>query len=288
MVKVIHLTEQIHTVAVGSLVKRELIHEIIDEDCDCYLPSGALLFRFRKNLLNPIHTALLHDNVIKFAKSASHNRGVASSTAVSLVKKNIYTNPSVMSNIFGYFDRISPSQKTKLKREGKTLPMEARICRFNRDFPNEYIHTLPMINDINNLYKVLIPDKFEIQNTLAESTLFKIADTAFTTVTTNLNFTTAIHVDKGDCVAGFGNLSVIDSGSYDGGETCYPEYGIGINVRKNDILFMDVHTPHGNLPMVDCSAGATRLSIVCYLRTKLVERTAGMTQDEMDVLLAYL
>jgi hypothetical protein len=287
MVKVIRLNKKINDVTLGTKIGREQINVIIDEDCDCYLPCGDLLFRFRKALLNPIHTDLFHDNIIKFARTPTCNRGTVSS-ASNLTPKGVFTNPKIMSNIFGFFDRISPTQKYKLKREGKTLPMEARICRFNRDFPVNYYKTLPMIKDINNLYRILIPDKFDTQNALAESTLFKIADTAFTTVTTNVNFTTAIHVDKGDCVQGFGNLSVIDSGSYDGGETCYPEYGIGINVRKNDVLFMDVHTPHGNLPLISCSPNATRLSVVCYLRTKLVDRTAGMNQQDMDDLLAYL
>ncbi len=283
--KIIHLTENTcNNVELGASITRDMIHTIVDYDCDIYKPDGKLLVRFRKNLLNDSYADLFKDNVIKFAKGTTKNRGVASGS----IKKSMKFNKPTMTNIFGYFDSISPAQKLKLKKQGKVLPLQARICRFNRDFPDKYSNTLPFINDINNIYKILLPDKFATQNALAQSTLFKIDNTAFTTVTTNVNFTTSVHLDKGDYVDGFGNLAVIDSGSYSGAETCFPEYGIGINVRKNDILFMDVHTPHGNLPMVDCSAGATRLSVVCYLRTRLVERTAGMSQDEMDELINYL
>lgn len=268
----------------GSYITTDMIHSVINEDCDCYTHDGVLLFRFRKSILTKANTELFYDNIIQFAMRKTQNRGTAS--AVSGLK-SVFTNPSIMSNIFGYFDRITPSQKVKLRREGVKLPMEVRVCRFNRDYPDKYKHTIPLINEINELYKQLMPIEFDRQNALALSSLFKIGDTAFTTVTTNVNFQTAIHTDKGDCDEGFGNLIVFDEGHYLGGETCFPEYGIGINVRKGDILFMNVHVPHGNLPMRE-SNGAIRLSVVCYLRNKLIQRTAGITQDQMDELLGCL
>jgi hypothetical protein len=56
------------------------------------------------------------------------------------------------------------------------------------------------------------------------------------------------------------------------------QYGIGIDVRQGDILFMDVHEWHGNLPMFPNSKDATRMSIVCYLRTKVWERTRNKSK----------
>jgi hypothetical protein len=37
-------------------------------------------------------------------------------------------------------------------------------------------------------------------------------------------------------------------GDYTGGETCLPQYGVGVDVRSGDVLFMDVHQHHANLP----------------------------------------
>jgi L-rhamnose isomerase len=109
----------------------------------------------------------------------------------------------------------------------------------------------------------------------AKQTYFRIDKTSFTTVTTNVNFQTTIHTDKGDDAEGFGNLVVIENGKYTGGETCFPQYGIGVNVRTGDVLFMDVHQWHGNLPVIKDDPDAKRLSIVCYLRHNVWKNTKG-------------
>jgi hypothetical protein len=100
-------------------------------------------------------------------------------------------------------------------------------------------------------------------------------------VTTNLNFQTTIHTDKGDDSEGFGNLVVIEDGKYSGGETCFPQYGIGVDVRTCDVLLMDVHQAHGNLKMHPETKDAKRLSIVCYLRYNIWKHTKHMTHKQM-------
>jgi hypothetical protein len=96
-----------------------------------------------------------------------------------------------------------------------------------------------------------------------------------------VNFQTTVHTDKGDDEEGFGNLAVIEKGKYTGGETCFPQYGLGVDVRTGDIIYMDVHQPHGNLPINLESKDAERLSIVCYLRKKIWEQTKGKTKKFM-------
>ena len=173
------------------------------------------------------------------------NRGNASGSKTN----NIRTNPKIMTNIFGFFDRWGPSQKVIFRKHNKTPKVSVRECRFNMEYPEEYKKTLPMIKDIDALYAKLIPEKYKLQKKKANQTPFKIANTSFTTVTTNVNYQTTIHKDKGDDVEGFGNLAVIERGNYKGGETCFPQYGVGVDVRMGDVLFMDVHQPHANLPI---------------------------------------
>jgi hypothetical protein len=86
--------------------------------------------------------------------------------------------------------------------------------------------------------------------------------------------------DKGDDDQGYGNLCVIERGKYTGGETCLPQYGIGVDVREGDILLMDVHEWHANLP-IQLEKGAERMSVVCYLRKKLWERTRNKSRAFM-------
>ena len=139
-----------------------------------------------------------------------------------------------------------------------------------------------MIEDIDRLYEKLTPQHYSNQYKKARQTPFKIANTAFTTITTNVNFQTTVHKDKGDDSDGFGNLVVIEKGSYSGGETCFPQYGIGVDVRTNDILFMNVHEWHANLPIKLATKDSVRLSVVCYLRYNIWLRSKGKTKKFME------
>jgi len=54
-----------------------------------------------------------------------------------------------------------------------------------------------------------------------------------------------------------------------------------VDVRMGDVLFMDVHQPHGNLPIKLETPEAKRLSIVCYLRKSIWDQTKGKTKKFM-------
>jgi hypothetical protein len=247
---------------------------IIDYNADVFTVDGHLLLRFRKNALPKTHIDTFYDSVIKFAHNTTANRGTASGSKTM----NISTNPRVMSNIFGYFDRWTPFQKYMFKKKGKYPSIDIRECKFNMDFPELYKKAIPLVEDIDKLYKKLTPDHYQKQKKKANETFFKIGNSSFTTVTTNVNYQTTIHTDKGDDEEGFGNLAVIERGHYTGGETCFPQYGIGVNVRTGDVLFMDVHQLHANLPIKLKTPDAVRLSIVCYLRHKIWENTKNKTR----------
>ena len=253
----------------NKFVSPSMIDFIIKDDADVYTTEGKLLLRFRKGALSKDNAEQFYENVIDFAETPTSNRGSTSGSK----SKNVYDNPKIMSNIIGYFDRFPPNYKISFKKAGVKAPLEVRECRFNRDYPEQFEKLIPLVKEINTLYKKYTPEHFERQNSKAKQTFFKVGDTSFTTITTNVNFRTAIHKDKGDDMEGFGNLAVIEKGAYEGAETCFPQYGIGVDVRTGDIIFMDVHEWHGNLPMKPIDKGAKRLSIVCYLRYKLWFRT---------------
>jgi hypothetical protein len=262
----------------NTYVEKSDIKDVIDDDADVYTEDGKLLLRFRKKVLPQEKTELFYDNVIDFAKHVSSNRGNATGSE----KRNVRENPKVMSNIFGYFDRWSPSQKVIFRKARIKPIVDVRECRFNRDYPEKYKKTIPLIQEIDKMYKKLTPEYYKLQRKKANQTHFKIPGTSFTTITTNINFQTTIHCDKGDDIEGFGNLAVIEHGAYTGGETCFPQYGVGVNVRNGDALFMDVHEPHGNLPINKKTEDTTRLSIVCYLRKNVWLRTQNKTKRMFD------
>lgn len=235
-----------------------------------------LLIRFRKNKLTKSKIEDFYENVIEFAEIETTARGVASGS------KNRITglNPKIKSNVLGYIDKLSVSQKAILKRKGvKILPV--RETRFTRDYPDKYAKVVPLVKEIDEYYEKYAPDYYKKQKQKANQTPFKICGTSFTTVTTNVNFQTAIHKDKGDDEEGFGNLVVIEKGKYSGAETCFPQYGIGVDVRYGDVLYMNVHEWHANLPMKKSGEDAKRLSIVCYLRYNLWDMTKHMSKNTM-------
>jgi len=262
----------------GKTLKSYNVKTIIDYDVDVYSEEdGKLLLRFRKNKLPIKSVEAFYDNVIDFAsKVVTTNRGIASGT---LINEKRYGNP-VHSNIMGYFDKFSPLQKIQIRNY--RLKYMVRECRFNRDHPDKFKKMIPYIQSIDMFYKKLMPDHYIKQRKKANQTCFKIPNTAFTTITTNVNYQTAVHQDKGDDDEGFGNLCVIEHGTYTGGETCFPQYGIGVDVRSGDVLFMDVHKFHGNLPIIKKTEDAVRLSVVCYLRTNVWKNSMHSTKKQCD------
>jgi len=170
-----------------------------------------------------------------------------------------------------------------------------RLTHFARTNFDKYNEGLPFIQHLDTCFKKLIPEAHK--NQLYKANLKKhlrIPKTSFSTITINRNFRTALHRDAGDFKGGFGNLTVIERGKYHGGYTCFPQFGIGVDVRKGDFLAMDVHEWHTNTPIYETAedkayndtledvfkdnsevgtAGIyekyTRLTFVCYLRDKI-------------------
>lgn len=266
-----------------QFVTPSLIDIIINDDADVYTDDNRLLLKFRKGKLSNDKINAFYDNMIDFAQTKTTNRKLTSGLKTKTRSKTAKSikDVSAMTNIVGYFDSLGPSQKAMLKKHGIKLNPAVRETRFNMLYPEKFKKLIPLIREIDTYYEKTVPDRYKKQHRKARQTYFKIADTAFTTVTTNVNYKTTIHTDRGDDSEGFGNLVVIERGKYTGGETCFPQYGVGVNVRTGDVLFMDVHEWHGNLPIHLENKDAVRLSIVCYLRHRLWQKTRGKSKKFM-------
>ena len=193
-------------------------------------------------------------------------------------------NNQVASNPIGFYE------------SGKNFAdLPCRLTHFTRTNFEKYNDGLPFIQHIDKLFQKLIPEAHNKQLTRADTKPhLKIPKTAFSTVTINRNFRTAMHRDAGDFRDGFGNLTVIERGKYHGGYTIFPQYGVAIDLRNNDFVAMDVHQWHCNTPMYETEEDKafnatldyafkdnpevgtvgiyekyTRISFVCYLREKI-------------------
>jgi hypothetical protein len=246
---------------------------VLTDDADVYGPDGRLLLKFRKKVFTPTEINNMYNAIKDFAKNTTTNRGIATA---SVPGTKTGQKVPVASNIMGYFDSWSVSQRAKFKREGIQPPAPCRECRFNKSYPEQWAKCIPMIQTIDRLYSELCPEYHAHQLESANLTPYRIANTAFSTITTNLNFRTAAHTDSGDWPSGFGNLTVITDGeSYTGGYTCFPQYGIAVDCRMGDFVAMDVHQVHGNIPRDNTNGN--RLSIVCYLREGIIKKSAHLT-----------
>ena len=193
-------------------------------------------------------------------------------------------NNQVASNPIGYYEGA---------KNFADLP--CRLTHFTRTNFEKYNEGLKFIQRIDKLFQRLIPEAHHRQLERADTKPhLKIPKTSFSTITINRNFRTALHRDAGDFREGFGNLTVIERGKYHGGYTVFPQFGVGIDLRNNDFVAMDVHQWHSNTPIYETeedkaynetleddyhdnpdvgTAGLykkyTRLSFVCYLREKI-------------------
>jgi len=286
-------------------------YRIIEDDADVYarMPDGSekLLAKFRKNVFPKDLTDLAWNSFYK-AASSSRSRGAA---AGPINLKSPYWKKRKPVKIDGFSTQYLQDGKISKMRVNNLvyssvlgfyertpfMKVPCRLTSYTQTYFKGYKQGLPFIQAIDRQFKELVPESYAKQ--LARSKKqpeFRIDGTSFSSVTINRNFRTALHKDAGDYREGFGNLSVIERGKYHGGETLFPQYGVGFNLRSGDFIAMDVHQWHCNaalyetaedkefnstLPKIyehDVDTGTmgsehsfTRISFVCYLREKLID-----------------
>jgi len=292
----------------GTYFDEKEVDKIYDEDIDVYAEIGGkkqLLAKLRKQVIEP-ETIKTGWEGFWITAAPSRNRGAAAGpidvkgkywskkkpTEVKgwSAKYNVNgsvskmrVNNNVFSSVLGYFES-TPFMK---------LP--CRLTSYTTRYWKYYKHGLPFIYAVDNCFKTLVPERYALQRKAAEEKpLLHIPNTAFSSVTLNRNFRTALHKDGGDFHDGYGNLSVIERGKYHGGYTLMPQFGVGFNIRSGDFIAMDVHQWHCNTELYETeedknfnktlpkihkdntetgTMGAdklfSRVSFVCYLREKL-------------------
>lgn len=280
---------------------------IINFDCDVYKDTGELLLKFRKNVIPKDLCKNALESFREASQKKHENRGAAAGVldrkklpnyVGKLINKSkfrtgfsyssdgrkskIATSNLSKSNIAGYFDIPDRNKK------GKGAP--CRLTAFNRDHVDLWNNAVPYIKQCDRLFKQLVPKRHKNQLDRARQTPeFVIDGTAFSTLTLNYSWRTALHRDKGDFKDGFGNLLVIEDdkniNSYRGCYIGFPQFGVCVDVRTCDFLAMDVHEWHSNTEFKKKSRVDTsnfkpidiendwyfnRLSIVMYLRHNMI------------------
>jgi hypothetical protein len=163
------------------------------------------------------------------------------------------------SGIIGSFDRYARTPY-------------CRLTAFNLDEKKSPMtRVVPFIQAVDAVFGALLPDRYGNQRVWVDRTEtdWIIPGTAFTTVTVNKNYRTAVHKDAGDLKEGFGVMSVLEAGIYTGGYLCFPKYRVAVDMRTTDVCCADVHSWHGNMPFVGKKGRYERVSCVFYYRAQM-------------------
>lgn len=265
---------------------------LVTDSANVYKPNGDLLFAYRKHAIAKELCEVSYP-VFRDAARPSNNRGIAagkledkdalpgdvnpdqkSMTRFRQQKadgttSNTSRGKEVMSSVIGYFDRAA------------RFPY-CRLTSYNLDNPGEFAKVMPFIRHVNEVFKDTVPERHAAQMEFIRRTHpeFVIHGTAFTTVTVNKNFQTAVHKDAGDLKEGFGVLSCMRGGHYTGGHLVFPRYRAAVDLGTGDVLCADVHEWHGNTRMHGKLGTFERISLVFYYREKMIE--CGSPEEEAE------
>lgn len=176
----------------------------------------------------------------------------------------------VNSGIAGWFDRYP------------RIPY-GRATAYTQNHYDKFQLSFPFLQTLDRGFRELLPTRHAAQREAADKIdpAFLVPGTVFTTITVNKTFRTAAHRDAGDFTNGLSNLLVLsNNGNYSGGYLILPEVRVAVNVRPGDLLLVNNHEYiHGNTPIVLNDDTAERVSLVCYLREKMLELGSKEYED---------
>lgn len=272
----------------GGLFLNDTFYDFLvqGEDVTVHKPEeegGEPLLVFKHKVL-PADVCAAAFPVLKKAATPSYNRGMAagavpgrrwgnnSTGKAKLLSNGIRNQPikldgtlsntnysqEVNSGIIGYFDRNA------------RFPY-CRMTAFNLNFPEKFARAVPFIKAVDEVFQRETPERYAAQMKYVKKTSqdFVIEGTAFTTVTVNKDWRTAIHKDAGDLKQGFGVMSALRAGKFKGCYLCFPRYRVAVDMCTQDVLLADLHSLHGNTPLVGIKGLYTRISTVLYVREKM-------------------
>jgi hypothetical protein len=236
---------------------------------------------------------------LRAAAAESHNRGTAAGAVGD--DPAVATGRGNVGEVRGTRYRRRLVETGELSKTAEAIPVRSGIvgfydrsqrnpyCRmtaYTMARPERFAAALPLIAAADEAFRWHLPDRHAAQMEKVRTTRPEWvirhpggrAPTAFTTVTVNSNWQTAVHKDAGDLPEGFGVVTAIRAGGFSGGLLVFPRFRVGVDLRTGDVLLADVHEHHGNTPIVGVPGTFERLSMVLYYRSKM--GVCGSPADE--------
>lgn len=270
-VKKIHSDEYMNSLKGSNFDEKYYKKVIKSGNVDCLWRDSdgvdRVLFKVRRGVISPELAKKAFDTFVRHSRTINDQRSVASGTSKRIWDGGISrSKDTIRSNISGYFD--TPYMQIQKHFKTKTV---CRTTAFTKKNWDKWEKVIPFFEKIAECYRKLAPREYKLQMELFKKCPpgFQIGSTPFTTVTSNYNWRTSCHRDKGDFSGGMGNLTVL-GGDFKGGYVGFPQFGVALDVRPRDTVIMDVHQWHCNTEL-DADDTRIRLSFVTYFREKMVD-----------------
>lgn len=281
-----HISKEEERSLVGEHIDESFIDTIVSgEEAEIYKEDGSLLLKFIPRAISE-EAADKAFEVLRYATKSSRpdNRQTAVGNkykGIRYRKDGTAGNTSAIpfaqtpeihhmyASVIGYTDRYV------------RFPL-CRATAFNAKHPKLFEKTLPFFQEVSDVFRNKVPERYAVQKAECDSSHqdYIIPGTVFTSVTVNRNFRVAAHYDAGDLKGGFGCLSSITRGKYEGSYTVFPAFRVGVDLKTCDVLLADVHELHANTPYRRCVPGKyERVSTVMYYREGIVE--CGSLMEEI-------
>jgi len=275
-----HISREEELNLVGEHIDESFADTIIsggDEVVEIYKEDGSLLLKYLPGVLS---SKCVDDSYDVFKYAASLSRPDNRQTAVGNKFKGVrYRKDGTAGNTTAIpFLQTPELQHMYASVMGFTdryvrFPL-CRATAFNAKNPILFDRTVPFLQEVSDVFKDHVPHRHKAQKIKCDLSHqdYIIPGTVFTSITVNRNFRVACHYDAGDLKEGFGCLSAITKGEYEGSYTVFPAHRVGVDLRTGDVLLADVHELHGNTPYRRCVPGKyERVAMVMYYREGIVE-----------------
>lgn len=259
----------------GTLGLDSWCRVLLRDDTDVYGPDGLPILFLRRGAIPEDVSAAAYPALHALRRYVSRNRGQYSAIPKlerrtdGLKTKTTQTEDAVASAIAGFYDRTP------------RFPF-CRPTAFVTSQPEAWGTLLPMARAAAEALREGLPHRYRAQADAARRTVpdWVIPGTPFSTLTVNNNVApSGLHRDAGDFRAGFGVISVARRGRYTGGLLCFPRFGVGVDLGDRDLVLFSPHEWHAVTPMERLSEDAERISVVYYLREKIVN--CGTPSEEL-------
>jgi hypothetical protein len=259
----------------GTLPTQALYEDLIDEDARVTVRCEGVLARLVRNALpeklvrtSARHLRAVHGDLTnrgsavyrgsmmnreRADSSFSNTKAVPKSMIELLAEENARVGlPPPQSNFLGYYDKTP------------RMPF-CRETAWTLTRPDIFAISEPLAREVEYVNKTEDNASWKRQRDFMRnvSQNFKYRNSIYSTMTVNLDLQCALHIDEGDFRGGLGNLVVLELGREDSGILVMPRERVAFLARPGDLLLMNVHHMHGNMPL---TAGGTRLTAVLYAR----------------------